>query len=208
MADAGYPNGFKVAFSLHAGPPAGRPAGRHLDRADARRDRHRRAGRTRSRRRCSSRRARAASSRCRCRAGARSPARRTTRCPRSPTPTTRTRRFGAFNVLGYKNPEMDKLMQDAAVEMDEAKRRGFLEEAERARLEGSPAPADRRGRLGLGDAEGQGDDQGARRRGHAGDEHQAGDEDELHGPRIRREAVSSHRDRHPRRLRHARTAAC
>jgi peptide/nickel transport system substrate-binding protein len=39
------------------------------------------------------------------------------------------RKFGAFNVLGYKNPEMDKLIQDAAVEMDEAKRRGFLEKA-------------------------------------------------------------------------------
>ena len=39
------------------------------------------------------------------------------------------RKFGAFNVLGYKNPEMDKLIQDAAVEMDEGKRRGFLEQA-------------------------------------------------------------------------------
>ena len=34
-----------------------------------------------------------------------------------------------FNVLGYNNPEMDKLIQDAAVEMDEGKRRGFLEKA-------------------------------------------------------------------------------
>jgi len=39
------------------------------------------------------------------------------------------KRFGAFNQLGYKNPEMDKLLQDAAVEMDEAKRRAFLEKA-------------------------------------------------------------------------------
>jgi peptide/nickel transport system substrate-binding protein len=39
------------------------------------------------------------------------------------------RRFGAFNVLGYKNPEMDKLIQDAAVELDEAKRRALLEKA-------------------------------------------------------------------------------
>ena len=39
------------------------------------------------------------------------------------------RKFGAFNVLGYKNPEMDKLIQDAAVEMDEARRRAFLEKA-------------------------------------------------------------------------------
>jgi peptide/nickel transport system substrate-binding protein len=39
------------------------------------------------------------------------------------------KRFGAFNILGYKNDEMDKLIQDAAVEMDEAKRRGLLEKA-------------------------------------------------------------------------------
>jgi peptide/nickel transport system substrate-binding protein len=39
------------------------------------------------------------------------------------------KRFGAFNILGYHNAEMDKLIQDAAVEMDEAKRRGFLEKA-------------------------------------------------------------------------------
>ena len=39
------------------------------------------------------------------------------------------KRFGAFNVLGYKNTEMDKLLQDAAVELDEAKRRALLERA-------------------------------------------------------------------------------
>jgi peptide/nickel transport system substrate-binding protein len=39
------------------------------------------------------------------------------------------KKFGAFNVTGYKNPEMDKLIQDAAVEMDEAKRRSLLEKA-------------------------------------------------------------------------------
>jgi peptide/nickel transport system substrate-binding protein len=39
------------------------------------------------------------------------------------------KKMGAFNVLGYKNPEMDKLLQDAAIEMDEGKRRKFLEEA-------------------------------------------------------------------------------
>jgi peptide/nickel transport system substrate-binding protein len=39
------------------------------------------------------------------------------------------KRFGAFNVLGYKNAEMDKLIQDAAVEMDEGKRRALLEKA-------------------------------------------------------------------------------
>ncbi len=41
----------------------------------------------------------------------------------------RDRKMGAFNVLGYKNPEMDKLLQDAANEMDEAKRRKQLEDA-------------------------------------------------------------------------------
>jgi len=38
-------------------------------------------------------------------------------------------KMGAFNVLGYKNVTMDKLLQDAAVELDDAKRRGFLEQA-------------------------------------------------------------------------------
>jgi peptide/nickel transport system substrate-binding protein len=38
-------------------------------------------------------------------------------------------RMGAFNVLGYKNPVMDKLLQDAAVELDEGKRRSLLEQA-------------------------------------------------------------------------------
>ena len=39
------------------------------------------------------------------------------------------KKFGAFNVHEYKNPVMDKLIQDAAVEMDEGKRRSFLEQA-------------------------------------------------------------------------------
>jgi peptide/nickel transport system substrate-binding protein len=39
------------------------------------------------------------------------------------------RKMGAFNVLNYNNPVMDKLLQDAAVEMDADKRRKFLEEA-------------------------------------------------------------------------------
>ncbi|HEY5632370.1 MAG TPA: ABC transporter substrate-binding protein [Burkholderiaceae bacterium] len=38
-------------------------------------------------------------------------------------------KMGAFNVLNYKNPEMDKVLQDAAVEMDDAKRRALLERA-------------------------------------------------------------------------------
>jgi peptide/nickel transport system substrate-binding protein len=39
------------------------------------------------------------------------------------------KRFGPFNVLNYKNPVMDKLLQDAAIEMDDAKRRSLLEQA-------------------------------------------------------------------------------
>ncbi len=39
------------------------------------------------------------------------------------------KKMGAFNVLGYINPEMDKLLQAAAVEMDVAKRRKYLEDA-------------------------------------------------------------------------------
>ena len=39
------------------------------------------------------------------------------------------RKMGAFNVIGYHNPTMDKLLQDAAVEMDEGKRRALLEQA-------------------------------------------------------------------------------
>lgn len=39
------------------------------------------------------------------------------------------KKMGAFNVLGYKNEEMDKLLEAAAVELDEAKRRKFLEDA-------------------------------------------------------------------------------
>lgn len=39
------------------------------------------------------------------------------------------RRMGAFNWRGYKNEQMDKLLQDAAIEMDDGKRRGFLEQA-------------------------------------------------------------------------------
>ncbi len=39
------------------------------------------------------------------------------------------KKMGAFNVLGYKNEQMDKLLQDAAVELDDAKRRKYLEDA-------------------------------------------------------------------------------
>jgi peptide/nickel transport system substrate-binding protein len=40
-----------------------------------------------------------------------------------------TVKMGAFNVLGYKNLEMDRLLQAAAIELDEAKRRKLLEDA-------------------------------------------------------------------------------
>jgi len=39
------------------------------------------------------------------------------------------KKMGAFNVLGYKNPEMDRLLQAASTEMDIPKRRKFLEDA-------------------------------------------------------------------------------
>ena len=42
LADAGYPNGFKVQFSFTKDRLPGDTPGRHLDRADAGRDRHRR----------------------------------------------------------------------------------------------------------------------------------------------------------------------
>ncbi len=39
------------------------------------------------------------------------------------------KKLGAFNVLGYKNAELDKLIEDAAVEMDEARRNDLLSQA-------------------------------------------------------------------------------
>ena len=39
------------------------------------------------------------------------------------------KKLGAFNVLGYKNPDLDKLIQDASVELDEAKRNDLLAQA-------------------------------------------------------------------------------
>ncbi len=38
-------------------------------------------------------------------------------------------KLGAFNWRNYNNPEMDKYLQAAAVEMDEAKRRTYLQQA-------------------------------------------------------------------------------
>lgn len=48
------------------------------------------------------------------------------------------RKMGAFNVLGYKNAEMDKVLQDAAVEMDEGKRRALLEKGNELVLRDRP----------------------------------------------------------------------
>jgi peptide/nickel transport system substrate-binding protein len=39
------------------------------------------------------------------------------------------KKMGAFNVLNYNNPEMDRLLQAAAIEMDVPKRRKHLEDA-------------------------------------------------------------------------------
>ena len=48
------------------------------------------------------------------------------------------KRFGAFNALGYKNDELDKPIQDAAIEMDEGKRRALLEKANEIVLKDRP----------------------------------------------------------------------
>lgn len=40
-----------------------------------------------------------------------------------------TVKMGAFNWRGYNNPEMDKLLQAAAIELDEGKRRTLLEQS-------------------------------------------------------------------------------
>ena len=47
-------------------------------------------------------------------------------------------RLGAFNWRGYSNPEMDKLLQAAAIEMDEGKRRTLLEEANALSIKDKP----------------------------------------------------------------------
>lgn len=39
------------------------------------------------------------------------------------------KKLGAFNVLGYKNEKLDKLIEDASVELDEAKRNDLLSQA-------------------------------------------------------------------------------
>jgi peptide/nickel transport system substrate-binding protein len=39
------------------------------------------------------------------------------------------KKLGAFNVLGYKNETLDKLIEDASIEMDEAKRNDLLSQA-------------------------------------------------------------------------------
>jgi peptide/nickel transport system substrate-binding protein len=39
------------------------------------------------------------------------------------------KKLGAFNIRGYSNPSMDKLIEDAGVEMDAKKREQFLKDA-------------------------------------------------------------------------------
>ena len=85
-------------------------------------------------------------------------------------------KMGAFNWRGYSNPDLDKLLQQAATELDEGKRRALLEDAgalfmkERVSL---PLVAIS---LGLGAAEGQGrHPEAALRRGHARPRHRAGE---------------------------------
>ena len=39
------------------------------------------------------------------------------------------KKLGAFNWRGYSNPELDKLIEDASVEMDNAKRLALLRKA-------------------------------------------------------------------------------
>lgn len=48
------------------------------------------------------------------------------------------KKMGTFNVHAYKSAEMDKLLQDAAIEMDEGKRRGLLEAANALVLKDRP----------------------------------------------------------------------
>ena len=49
------------------------------------------------------------------------------------------RKMGAFNWRNYKNETMDKLLQDAAVELDEGKRRALLENANRLFMKEIPS---------------------------------------------------------------------
>jgi peptide/nickel transport system substrate-binding protein len=67
-------------------------------------------------------------------------------------------KLGAFNWRAYNNPEMDKYLQAAAVEMDEGKRRAYRVPAtgRRADCEGAPPDPARRGVVGLDIAQGQG----------------------------------------------------
>lgn len=50
-------------------------------------------------------------------------------------------KLGSFNVKAYSNPAMDKLTEQAATEMDEGKRRSLLEQANKLMVEDRPALA-------------------------------------------------------------------
>ena len=153
LAEAGYPNGFKITFSFtNDRLPGDRAVGTSIA-PDAGPHRHRRAGQRRSRRAVFSRPARAAT---------------TPRMSGWGTITgeahytlsalgTRTTRSqdGRLQLARLMNPELDKLMEQAATELDEAKRSALLEDASALFMKERLAAA-RRHLVRLGAAEGQG----------------------------------------------------
>jgi peptide/nickel transport system substrate-binding protein len=48
-------------------------------------------------------------------------------------------KMGAFNWRNYNNPDLDKLLQAAAVELDEGKRRTFLEQSNELFMKDRPS---------------------------------------------------------------------
>ncbi len=93
--------------------------------------------------------------------------------PASCTPTPPATKLGGFNVRGYSNPALDKLIEDAAVEMDIPKRRALAGAGGSRGGAGSSQPAHRLHRQRLGHAEGQGDLHARVDEDNAGHEHQA-----------------------------------
>jgi peptide/nickel transport system substrate-binding protein len=49
------------------------------------------------------------------------------------------KRMGAFNWRAYKNERLDKVLQDAAIELDNGKRKALLEEANRLFMADRPS---------------------------------------------------------------------
>ena len=158
LAEAGYPNGFKVHVLLHQRPPARRPPGRHLDRADAGRHRHRCGGE-------------------RAAGGGVLPGAHARRILDVDVGLGHADRRGALHPVvaralerqgkedrvrstcsATRTPRWTSCCRTRRSRWTSAKRRRFLEKANELVAEGSSAAADRCGRLGLGDAEGQGED--------------------------------------------------